>query len=672
MTRLLAVLALVATACNPPSAQSDINPGVNPDPAVDPGTNTDPGTPSTPAVNGSYDGTIHGSGAMVRHPDGTVFIADGDNGDILLRGEGSGDLDKLQDVGEEPARMLIVGDAVFVTLRAEGAVARLSYDGSLELQTKAEVGAEPFDLEFVRSTGQLYVALTQEGAVVALDPDTLEETERYDLGGEPRWLERRGDDLFIAFADEARVATIDVVTGASSEFSLPVVPRFTDFRCVPRDLQPRLTGDMTLDNEKGLLFVPAVYVDTQLAELPENTGEPGGVQPCSQVEAATVSQNEEPPPYYAPPVPPADPAKIGRLNSVVVAFDLTTGVARKPLAVSQSVLGTDWSDPGRTYRGVPGDLALTHENGQDFLLVPLPGTGKIVSISYDGARTDERVGVLDTRFRGVMAASMGVDSVVADGENVWGWSTVSRRLSVGASSNVWPGAGVMNTLVNGQQTPSELAPSVLRGRELFNTSEHSGMVAPDSGTSCNACHVEGREDGVTWKFEDMPRQTPSLAGEVSSTAPFTWTGEVESVEEEIHRTSSQRMGGSGLTDSEARDVAAYVEWVRDVKRPTPKTAEVEAQVALGREIFSRAEVGCDTCHAGADGADGEVHTVFGFETATATPVLRGIGATAPYLHDGSAATLRDVLEMARSGAMGNTSMLNDEEMQALEAYLKHW
>ena len=41
--------------------------------------------------------------------------------------------------------------------------------------------------------------------------------------------------------------------------------------------------------------------------------------------------------------------------------------------------------------------------------------------------------------------------------------------------------------------------------------------------SCGTCHFEGRNDGLTWHLDDQVRQTPSLAGAVSVTAPFTWT-----------------------------------------------------------------------------------------------------------------------------------------------------
>ena len=53
-----------------------------------------------------------------------------------------------------------------------------------------------------------------------------------------------------------------------------------------------------------------------------------------------------------------------------------------------------------------------------------------------------------------------------------------------------------------------------------------------------------------------------------------------------------------------------------------------------------------------------------------TPTLRGLWATAPYLHDGSAATLRDVLTTANpAGRHGNLSPLTPAQIDQLVEYL---
>jgi mono/diheme cytochrome c family protein len=152
---------------------------------------------------------------------------------------------------------------------------------------------------------------------------------------------------------------------------------------------------------------------------------------------------------------------------------------------------------------------------------------------------------------------------------------------------------------------------------------------------------------------------------VSDTLPLTWHGEVDSVADEAILTATLRMGGTGPSQAQALAIQSYVDWSRQPVRP-PGDTELVAQ---GEALFQRADVACASCHVGEAGTDGLQHDLLGL-TDVDTPTLRGIGATAPYFHDGSAATLRDVLERSRDGSMGNTGALSDQEMAALEAYLK--
>jgi cytochrome c peroxidase len=76
-----------------------------------------------------------------------------------------------------------------------------------------------------------------------------------------------------------------------------------------------------------------------------------------------------------------------------------------------------------------------------------------------------------------------------------------------------------------------------------------------------------------------------------------------------------------------------------------------------------------TCVSGGDFPDqpapdevvGKMHSACDFDT----PSLRGIFATAPYFHDGSAATLRDVVDR-----LPFTQMLGSDDRDALVAYVK--
>lgn len=170
---------------------------------------------------------------------------------------------------------------------------------------------------------------------------------------------------------------------------------------------------------------------------------------------------------------------------------------------------------------------------------------------------------------------------------------------------------------------------------------------------------------MTWTFESGVRQTPSLAGPMSRTGPVTWTSAVSSVAEEAQITTAGRMGGQGASAEQAANIAAFVE---STPLPQPPDVDDPDAVVRGEAVFH--EVGCTTCHSGPLYTDNEHHG-FGDRVATNTPPLAGVAATPPYLSDGRANTLRDVLELARnSGEMGSTATLTEPELDDLEAYLR--
>jgi hypothetical protein len=136
---------------------------------------------------------------------------------------------------------------------------------------------------------------------------------------------------------------------------------------------------------------------------------------------------------------------------------------------------------------------------------------------------------------------------------------------------------------------------------------------------------------------------------------------------------------AGLS-AELDALAAYAASLREVP-PSPHRRPdglLSPDGFTGRAIFDRLR--CAACHAGADFTDsvlGALHDVGtirpasgrrlgGTLTGLDTPTLKGIWDTAPYLHDGSAATIEDVL---RSEPHGGTASLSADERRALAAYL---
>ncbi len=203
------------------------------------------------------------------------------------------------------------------------------------------------------------------------------------------------------------------------------------------------------------------------------------------------------------------------------------------------------------------------------------------------------------------------------------------------------------------------ADNVRRGERLFI--ESSTKVSADANFACASCHVGGGDDGMAWGG----KTTIPLFGR-ADTLPYHWNNEIESAADLNAITVQARMGGSGLSPAELDDLFAYIESIQAPAGLSPARDDV----AWGAELFASPETGCVACHTGPALSDGNLHSLDGHAPA-ATPVLRGLPYSAPYMADRSARTLEDLMILwVRTDRMGFGSHLTDEEADAMLAYLR--
>lgn len=264
------------------------------------------------------------------------------------------------------------------------------------------------------------------------------------------------------------------------------------------------------------------------------------------------------------------------------------------------------------------------------------------------------------------------------------------------------GGGGISVTVDGapiRRTLSDPMPAQLRlGQHLFysaNSDEHP--ISTNHWVACASCHPEGRSDAVTWKFLEGPRDTPSNAGGTLGTGFLSRTGQKNRVQD-YWRVINIEQGGDFDPVRDARLLDALAAYVNlGIPMPVPPATDA-AKVAQGKALFERADVACATCHPGPRLTDSGLgnptldlggvvvrHDVGSCTAADVahvdveghprercqfdTPSLSGIASTPPYLHDGSAPTLRDVLEKTR-GKMGDISRLSAGELDALVEYMR--
>jgi cytochrome c peroxidase len=117
----------------------------------------------------------------------------------------------------------------------------------------------------------------------------------------------------------------------------------------------------------------------------------------------------------------------------------------------------------------------------------------------------------------------------------------------------------------------------------------------------------------------------------------------------------------------------------------PAPGKLSPAAERGKKLFFSNEVGCATCHSGRYYTDSSLQKPFqlhdvgtGADDSTEkmgpkydTPTLLGVYRTAPYLHHGKAATLRDVLTTCnKEDKHGKTSHLKKEEIADLVDFLQ--
>lgn len=215
--------------------------------------------------------------------------------------------------------------------------------------------------------------------------------------------------------------------------------------------------------------------------------------------------------------------------------------------------------------------------------------------------------------------------------------------------------------------------------------------------SCSSCHPDGNPDGRTWQNPEGKRNTPSLAG-VAWTHPLHWSADRDETQDFEHTIRGPLMAGRGLVRgkifdslgkpnrglSDALDALALYNNSHPVVISPFAKHGLNPAAARGREVFFSKQTKCAECHKGPYYTDSnpvwnpdrhDVGTGTGdpaekMGPAYDTPTLLGIYRTAPYLHDGRAETLKDVLTTFNpDDKHGATSHLSADQLRDLIEFL---
>jgi len=521
---------------------------------------------------------------------------------------------------------------------------------SMTAIAQVSVGRQPYGLVVSPTGDRLYVAEQGDNRVSALSTTTFEVLMTYITGERPSGLaiSENGRTLYVTHLLYNPITVITVQPYfAYLPFVLKVSPGITSYSLVPTaqlETISNLQSTISLWPDSNLVQSIVVSPDGQRAYIPHTRSNTGN-------RSLTFDTTVFP------------------LVSVV---DLGT---RQHLVGQQFDLGT--LDPPGV--GLPFDAAIT-SNG-DELWVVNAASNDLTVIDLVTRQLAAHIEVGDNP-RGIVISPQGDTAYVNN--------TLTGSISVIDTSTYT----VTHTIAI---TDIPLPPALLNGKRLFHSSDDPRM-ARTQWISCNTCHFEGEHDGRTWFFGFAgPRNTTSLSGMIE-TYPLRWSGEWDESADAEFVVRNENFG-SGLIEGTVNcsltpldcvhqppnqgrsydldTLSAFIDSLPISLSPAHARGEpLDAAELRGQAIFNHTALGCLACHPPPVYTDLQAHDVGTattderIGTAYDTPSLRGVYGSAPYFHDGSAATLyAAVTRPSPNGEHDVRASLSTTQIQDLIAFL---
>ncbi|AKF04938.1 c-type cytochrome [Sandaracinus amylolyticus] len=606
-------------------------------------------------------------------------------------------------VPRQSSSIALVGDHLVAAVSPDSdevVLARWSDDATLEVVRRARVCDEPRTLAPWR--GRVIVACTGDAvALVELERDAVQQVA----------LPRGSRPFGVVGTDGSAWVSLQA-TGMLAEITL-------------EDASLRLARSIrAIDDARGVSVLPDGRIAVTRWRSPDEHGEIAAVDVTSaDVETWTLAYDPQPSsdtevggvPSYLEQLlvsPDATTAMVPSLQAAIGEGLFVTGGAR-PLTFETTMRAViSFLDPASGVEDVERRRQLDNRGFTHAGV--LSSRGDYLFALTRGTRTVERIDVLETRLAGsiqdVGLAPNGL-ALSPDDRFLFVDAYLSREIVIYdvRDFDVEPSALARVRI----PTSEPLSDVLLRGKILFNDSRDP-RLSSDGYIACAHCHLDGLDDRRVWDFTDRGeglRNTTSLLG-FPTTGAIHWTANFDEVQDFEHDIRGP-FRGAGLMDDASfhtgtRDttlgdrksgisadldaLAAYVASLATFA-PSPFRApdgSLPEAAERGRVLFESSATGCADCHAGdrmtdsgfdEDGSPrlhdvGTLGAGSGQRLGAAlpgldTPTLHGVWSTAPYLHDGSAATLREVLRDRNPGdAHGRTAALGDADIDDLVAYLR--
>jgi DNA-binding beta-propeller fold protein YncE len=575
----------------------------------------------------------------------------------------------------------------------------------------------------------LFIALDDVDEVVEADVASLTVTRRAKVPGGPFGLalDAAGQRLFVACPHQDRVAVLDMLD-LKEQASIAVGIRPTDVAYCQTPAGERLIVPNSGSDDISVLSVSPLseLVRTAAGREPYAVAVSGdGRRVCVANRVAVHDQMLSPPASEVTVLDPANGHVLDRqklysahlaegitqvptrgwvLNSLVRVRNLVPitqvkdgWVMSSGVAISQDdgevtqipldEANAYFSDPSGIVASPDGKRAYVASGGADVVTVLDLDWLSAWLTQADAAARSDAIGDMALSYRYVIARiPTGCNprhlALSTDGRRLFVAERLDDRVLVVDTTSLKPiGRIVLGD--GGRNDP------IRQGERVFTRARYTFQ----GQFSCRSCHPDGRVDGLSYDFDgsgigDSLLDNRSLCG-VAGTAPFKWNGKNPTLQfQDGPRFARVLMRTDPIPTRQLDELATFIEhlpptrtipWSRVGKPLTPAEER-------GRRLFFANQqpdgtpiplaLRCQTCHRPPLFTDRLLRSVGTKAPRDAsrmfdTPHLIGIGASAPYLHDGRAKTLEELWTTYQKNDLhGVSSYWSKEQLNDLVEYLK--
>ncbi|HWO96263.1 MAG TPA: beta-propeller fold lactonase family protein [Bacillus sp. (in: firmicutes)] len=618
------------------------------------------------------DYSVHSDNMIWNEKGDTLYIANMDVNTVSIVDAKTKKVLEEIPVGKEPRQLTLSPDGkqLYVSCLYENQVDVISTKKKKVIDS-IKTGIQPYGLVTSQNGDTLYVANYQTGTLSVIDTADRKEKKEINIGDRPRTvtITKDGKKLYIPHYLDGSISVVDTEKEkVVKKITLAASPDKPDRK--KSQGMPNTIEQFVISPDGTKAFVPHLLTNIDTPIHFEETIFPA-------VSVIDLKKDEE---------------IIGERKELFEEINILD-VKNEAMIVSN-----------------PYDIAFQPDGSKAYVVM----SGSEDLVVFDLTRGGNATQIL-RRIKGDNPRGIEMSK---DGENLFVHNAMSHDLAVIQTGGQTPYARAKMT---GQPIKliqkDSLSKDVREGKTMFysaNSDEFAISMTGNNWMSCASCHSDGDMNRLTLMTAKGPRNVPSNVA-ATETGLFMWDGTRNDFTDYIHTVQGEMGGMMEIDPSKPipKDVQLMYDkifaFLQDPQSfPSPKSPYRDEEGNLtdaalkGKNLFNR-KGNCLSCHGGEFFTDSgkavnekgeltEFNTSFLHDIGTKnaldvpsegdargqfqnkrdgqkfdTPTLRGVWATGPYLHDGSAKTIEEAIDRH-----GNNSIpvLSKGETAAIAEYVR--